>query len=180
MKKTAKSIINLVTWILVIAVVLLAVLLAGVRIIGFQPFAVLSGSMEPEFSVGDLIYVKKVDPYTLETGDVITYMFSETTVSTHRIAGIVPDETDPTVIRFRTKGDANDSEDGTLVHYKNVIGEPKFAIPLLGYVATYISAPPGMYVAIGCGALLLLMVFLPDFLDKEEDPKHGKYERLGE
>lgn len=177
MRNAVKSVFNIVTWVLVIAVMILAVLLVGVRVMGFQPFAVLSGSMEPEYSVGDLIYVKSVDPYELEAGDVITYLLSETTVSTHRIVGIVPDETDPSVIRFRTKGDANDSEDGMLVHYKNVVGTPRFSLPLLGYVATYISSPPGMYVAVGCGAFLLLLVFLPDLFSKE-DERRGRYERL--
>lgn len=179
MGKSVKTLINIVTWTLVLAVVLLAVALVGVRLIGYQPFAVLSGSMEPEYAVGDLIYVKESDPYSLKEGDVITYMLSEDTVSTHRIVGVVPDEGDPTVIRFRTKGDANDIEDGTLVHYKNVIGKPHFSLPLLGYVASYISSPPGMYVAMGFGAFLLLLVFLPDLLPHEES-KRGKFERLDE
>ena len=54
-------------------------------------------------------------------------MLDENTVATHRVVGIVPDEEDPSVIRFRTKGDANDAEDGSLVHYKNVIGTPIFS-----------------------------------------------------
>ena len=37
-----------------------------------------------------------------------------------------------------------------------------FTIPYLGYVADYIQHPPGMYVAISAGAILLLLVFLPD------------------
>ena len=75
------------------------------------------------------------------------------------------------MLRFRTKGDANDSPDGGLVHYKNVIGVPVFTIPYLGYVANYIQQPPGMYVAISAGAILLLLVFLPDlFSDDKKKP----------
>ena len=98
-------------------------------------------------------------------------MMNETTVATHRVVGIVPDEEDPTVIRFRTKGDANDAEDGGLVHYKNVIGRPVFSIPYLGYVADYIQHPPGRYVAISAGAVLLLLVFLPDVFSEDPDKK---------
>ena len=143
MNETVKKIWNAVTTVLVTAVVILALALAGARFVGMQVFTVLSGSMEPTYHVGSLIYVKDVDPYELEAGDVITYMVNETTVATHRVMGVVPDENDPTVIRFRTKGDANDAEDGTLVHYKNVIGSPVFTIPMLGYVANYIQNPPG-------------------------------------
>lgn len=160
--------------------VLLAIALAGVRIIGLQPYTVLSGSMEPTYHVGSLIYVKSVDYTELETGDPITFMLDESTVATHRIIEVVPDEEDASVIRYRTQGDANEAPDGSLVHYKNVIGSPVFTIPMLGYVANYIQNPPGTYIAIAAGAILLLLVFLPDLLfesdDKKEQKKKGKYE----
>ena len=174
MSKTIKQIWNAVTTVLVTVVVILALALAGARFVGMQVFTVLSGSMEPVYHVGSLIYVKEVDPYELEAGDVITYMLSEDTVSTHRIVGVVPDEEDPAVIRFRTKGDANDAEDGTLVHYKNVIGSPVFTIPKLGYVANYIQNPPGTYIAISGGAILLLLVFLPDLFEEDDSKKKQK------
>lgn len=166
-----KKIWNVVSSILVALVVLLALLLVGARVVGLQAFVVLSGSMEPTYHTGSLIYVKKVDPYTIQEGQPITFMMNETTVATHRVVGIVPDEEDPTVIRFRTKGDANDAEDGGLVHYKNVIGRPVFSIPYLGYVADYIQHPPGRYVAISAGAVLLLLVFLPDVFSEDPDKK---------
>lgn len=183
--KIMKTIWNIVSSLLVTVVVLLAVALVGVRVVGLQPFAVLSGSMEPVYSTGDLIYVKSVDYRELEAGDVITFMLSENTVATHRVVGVVPDETDPSVLRYRTKGDANDAEDGSLVHYKNIIGSPVFSLPKLGYVASYVSSPPGMYVAIGCCAMLIFLVFLPDLFGKEEEEEskggyRGRYERLDE
>ena len=173
MNKSLKKIWNVISSILVALVVLLALLLVGARVVGLQVFTVLSGSMEPTYHTGSLIYVKKVDPYTIKEGQPITFMLDENTVATHRVVGIVPDEEDPTVIRFRTKGDANEAEDGSLVHYKNVIGTPIFSIPYLGYVADYIQHPPGMYVAISAGAVLLLLVFIPDIFadDKEKEKK---------
>jgi len=153
-------------------VVVLAIALVGARLVGLRVFSVLSGSMEPTYHVGSLIYVKDVDPFELESGDVITFMLDEDTVATHRIVEVVPDEEDPSTIRFRTKGDANDAEDGSLVHYKNVVGSPIFTVPKLGYVAAYIQNPPGTYIAISGGAILLLLVFLPDlFADDGEDAK---------
>ena len=187
MSKTVKKIWNTVTSVLVAVVVILALLLVGARVVGLQVFTVLSGSMEPTYHVGSLIYVKKVDYRELESGDVITFMLDEDTVATHRIVEVVPDAEDPTVLRYRTKGDANESEDGSLVHYKNVIGCPVFTIPKLGYVANYIQNPPGTYIAISAGAILLLLMFLPDlFSDNKNDSekpqktkrrKGGKYAR---
>lgn len=177
MTQTVKRIWNWITTALVAFVVIIALLLVGVRLIGMQVFTVLSGSMEPTYHVGSLIYVKDVDPYTLTAGDVITFMMDEDTVATHRVVEVVPDENDATVVRFRTKGDANDAEDGSLVHYKNVIGSPVFSIPKLGYVANYIQNPPGTYIAISGAAVLMLLVFLPDLLfdePKKEEPEEEK------
>ena len=169
--KTVKKIWNTITSLLVILVVIGAMLLGGVRILGYQVFTVLSGSMEPVYHTGSLIYVKDVDYRDLGEGDVITFMLNEDTVATHRIVGVVPDEEDPSVVRYRTKGDANDAEDGALVHYKNVIGSPVFTIPYLGYVANYIQNPPGTYIAISGGAVLMILVFLPDLLGSDEEEK---------
>ena len=175
MKKTVFKIWNVISSILLGVLLLLAILLAGVRLFGLRPLTVLSGSMEPTYHVGSLIYVKSVDYTELEPGDVITFMLDEDTLATHRIVEVVPDAEDPTVLRFRTKGDANDVEDGGLVHYKNVVGTPVFSIPMLGYLASYIQNPPGMYIAISVGAILLLLIFIPDlFSDDEGDHKKKK------
>lgn len=168
MTKTLLKVWNVITTLLVVILVILVLLLAGPRLLGMQVFTVISGSMEPNYHVGSLIYVKDVDPYELETGDVITFMLDEDTVATHRIVGVVPDETDSSVVRFRTKGDANDAEDGSLVHYKNVVGTPVFTIPQLGYVASYVQNPPGQYIALSGGAVLLMLMFLPDLLSDDK------------
>lgn len=160
---------NGISTLLVVLVVLLAVLLVGARIVGLQVFTVLSGSMEPAYHTGSLIYVNDVDYTDLKSGDVITFMLNENTVATHRIVEVVQDEDDASLIRFRTKGDANNAVDGGLVHYRNIIGKPVFTIPYLGYVANYIQNPPGMYVALAAAAILILLVFLPDLFRHERD-----------
>lgn len=174
MSKTIKKVWNIVTNILVVLVVLLAVILVGSRLAGFKVFTVLSGSMEPTYPTGSLIFVKEVDPFQLQVGDVITFMLDEETIATHRIVDIVLDEEDSTVIRFQTKGDANEAEDAGLVHYKNVIGTPIFSIPKLGYIMNYVQHPPGTYVALAMVAILLLLMLLPDLLFDTKDEKKGK------
>lgn len=168
-----KKIWNWVSSILIGLVVLLAVALVGVRLIGLDVYVVLSGSMEPTYHVGSLIYVKDVNYKELKAGDPITYMLNENTVVTHRIIEVLVDENDPDTIRYFTKGDANDMPDGTSVHYKNIIGKPVFTIPYLGYISNYIQNPPGTYVALAAGAVLVILVFLPDLFEddkkKEED-----------
>jgi len=174
MSKTIKKIWNCVSGVLVGIVVLLAIALVGVRLIGLQPYVVLSGSMLPTYEVGSLIYVKSVDYRELKVGDPITYMISQDTVVTHRIIEVLVDEENPDTIRYFTQGDANAVADGSSVHYKNIIGKPVFSIPYLGYVSNYIQNPPGMYVAIAAGAFLILLVFLPDIFRDEDQEKKKK------
>lgn len=174
---TFKKIWNFFTGVLVAAAVLLAVALVGVRLVGLKPFVVLSGSMEPTYHVGSLIYVKDVDYRELKVGDPITFMMSENTVVTHRIIEVLPDENEPDTIRFFTQGDANDVPDGSSVHYKNIIGKPVFSLPYLGYVSNYIQNPPGMYVAIAGCAVLMILVFLPDIFADEEEEKKKKVKK---
>jgi len=169
---TLKKIWNVVSTILVVLMVLCAVFLMGSRMIGFRCFNVISPSMTPIYNVGDLIYVKEVDPTTIKEGDVITFIVNEDLViGTHRVIPV-----DAEKKHFYTKGDANDIEDQDPVHFNNVIGVPQFAIPKLGYVSDFVQNPPGMYITVALGVALILIVFLPDLIgkkkpDAEEDPE---------
>lgn len=169
-----RKIWNWITTAIVAVAVILAVLLVGVRLAGLQVFSVLSGSMEPVYHVGALIYVKTVDHEDLKIGDDITFMLNEDTVATHRIIEILPDEEDPEVLRFRTQGVANNSPDGTPVHCKNVVGKPVFTIPYLGYVSDYIQNPPGTYVTLSAAAIFLILVFIPDLFSSDEPQDEKK------
>ena len=165
--QTIKKVWGIVSWVLVCVVVLAAVFLMGSRLLGYRVFNIVSGSMEPVYHVGDLIYVQEVDPNTVQPGDVITFVLNEDlVVATHRVVRI-----DAEKQRFYTKGDANETEDGGSVHFKNLIGVPKFKIPGLGYVADFIQKAPGLYITIAAVAVLLLLAFLPDLARKKPLPK---------
>ena len=175
-KRVIRRYWGIFTTIIVAIVFILAVLLVFFRLFGYEIYTVMSGSMEPTYHVGSLIYVKPTDANTLQKGDVITFMASEDTVVTHRIDEIVTEtaEDGTEILKFRTKGDANSATDGKLVHYKNVLGKPEFSIPLLGYLAFYIQRPPGIYVALVVGTLLLAVVFLPLFTKGKEGTREKK------
>lgn len=161
---TIKKIWGVVSLILVILVVIMAVFLLGSRILGYRVFNILTGSMEPLYSVGDLIYVKDVDPTTIKPGDVITFLLNEDeVVATHRAVRI-----DAQKEHIYTKGDRNDAEDATPVHFNNVVGVPQFSIPVLGHVASFIQDPPGMYIAIFIVSALLIVAFAPDLIKKKK------------
>lgn len=110
---------------------------------GVGAAVVLSGSMEPEISVGDLLIVAEHNSY--EIGDVVVYQDGRMAV-THRIVAISEDE----VI---TKGDANNTEDDPIT-VEQIKGEVVLAIPLAGYAVNAIKTP------IGTLGILALAIFL--------------------
>jgi len=177
MGTVVKKVWNGLMTVVVIITVVFALLLVGARLIGYRVYSVLSGSMEPTYHTGALIYVKEVDTSAIKEGQVITFMLSEDTIATHRVIEVVRDTEDPGVVRYRTKGDANNAPDGTLVHYKNVIGTPVFTIPYLGYVASYIQHPPGTYFAIAAVAIIILLAFLPDLITDDDEEQNQKVKK---
>jgi signal peptidase len=131
---------GIISTILVAVILFFAILLVTLKVAGFNLLTVLSGSMEPAYHVGSLIFVKSVDVNTLKENDVITFMADEDTIVTHRIYSVLNEVGDDgsTTLKFRTKGDANTATDASLVDYRNVIGTPVLSIPYLGYLANFI------------------------------------------
>lgn len=196
MKKFTK-VWNIVTTTAVIIVMLLAVVLVGVRLIGFQPLYVMSGSMEPAFHVGSLIFVQETDPAKIKVDDPITYTINEAgDYSTHRVIEIATFETgtrevldengqpmldedgdviteeyplEETCYYYYTKGDANESPDGMPVYYKNVVGVPRMTIPYLGYLAHWLQTPKGRIMGISIALVIVILTFLPDLLKWVDD-----------
>ncbi len=159
--KIAKKICNIASTFLLVLVIIMVVLLVGVRLIGLSPYIVLSGSMEPEYHVGSIIYLSDISSDELEVGDSITYNLSDITV-THRIVEINSDPTHG--VTFKTQGDANNTVDGYDVRPSQILGKPLFTIPLLGYVANFVQNPPGLYIVLGVCILLITYLVFSDVI----------------
>lgn len=168
MSSQFKATLRTISTVLVIVIVILAFLIAGIRIFGFQIYGVTSDSMAPEYPKGALVYVQKTDVQDLRVRDVITYQLDKKNISTHRINEIVRDELNPNVLKFRTKGDANDEADAKLVTEADIIGKVAFSIPHLGNIASYIQQPPGLYVAIVIGIVLVALVVMTDRISADD------------
>ena len=130
-----KKAIGVVVDIFLIILVILAILLVGVRVAGIRPYTVISGSMEPEYPVGSIVYVKDIEVKNVEVGDVITFVLDDKlNVATHRVVGVDFEEGYST-----TKGDANNSNDGSPVYFENYLGKVVACIPYLGYIIEAIT-----------------------------------------
>jgi signal peptidase len=75
-------------------------------VFGYSIFSVETPSMEPELMTGDLVFVKLVDPHSLEVDDIITFRRPDKPeiIITHRIVSI---DTSTDVWKFTTLGDNN-------------------------------------------------------------------------
>ena len=119
-------------------------------VFGYKPFIVLSGSMETEIFVGDLVIVKEIDPSTLNKGDIIAFRDSDDIVTTHRIVDVV---TENSQLCFKTKGDANNANDSELVYSNIVEGKYQTKVSKLGNVILFIQEPMGF-------AILMMSIFI--------------------
>ena len=168
-----KRIWGIVTTVCVVVTVILAILLAGVRLVGLKPYVVLSGSMEPKYPVGSMIYTKKVDPSELQKGDPLTFRLNSGAVATHRIIEVIQPDKAGDKLSFRTKGDANAIADADPIPADRVLGKPIFCVPLLGFIANFIQRPPGLYVAVGVGIFVIILSFMTEQLPTRK----GKYQK---
>jgi signal peptidase len=146
-----------VTIFAVVSIVAAVALLAGPRMLGWQGVIVLSGSMQPELQVGDLVFVDPgTDVASIHEGDVISYRSSQYRgqMVSHRVIEVVRNEGGG--LNFRTKGDANEDADAQLVPARDVVGAIRLQVPYLGQVAQKLRNPVVFYMIIGIPAALLI------------------------
>ncbi len=161
--KTLKHITNFLSIIVYVCIIgFLAI--AAPLVLGYHPVVVLSGSMEPTYHVGSVIYYKAAPFDQINVGDPITFVGAEGGVMvTHRVV-----EKDESAMAFGTEGDANDGRDPGMVPYANVVGKAgKISIPYGGYFVNYGKQP----FVIGIMVVILLAGTIVDHLAKDEDDK---------
>jgi len=182
-KKWYKSVSN---WIVIVAcIILIPILLINLSIMfqaqtnkdavpsvfGYKPFIVLSGSMENEIRIGDLIIVENTNPQKLVKGDVIAFRDAENTVTTHRIIDIV--ESDG-VTYFVTKGDNNNSQDQNLVEYQDVEGIYRFRIPAVGTILNSLASPMMIIIVVLSITVIFVLAFYAS-TKRQREKEHQEF-----
>lgn len=119
-------------------------------------FVVLSGSMEPMVSPGDVIFVEDVPADSLQVGDVVTFSIrpGSKTLITHRVIEVLDAGGK---IRYRTQGDANEDPDPFIVTQEMVVGTYEFHIPYWGLLMNMLRTKVGyvLFVLLPCVILIL-------------------------
>lgn len=133
-----------------------------VNIFGFRTYMVATGSMKPEYSVGDVIIIKETPKEKIKAGDVINYISeNEADTITHRVIEV---EEKQGQTYYKTKGDNNNSEDPEPINYNQVKGVLVFKISKLGKVITKLLTGTGI-------TILFVFIVLSYLKDKNKEEK---------
>jgi len=155
LKKVVSIVLSVVLWVVILIAALFAFTTLATKdpnhvsnVLGYTPLSVQTDSMKPTFSAGDLIIIKKCDPYTLKEGDIVTYhtiIQDQYVLNTHRIQSI---EEKYGYLSIITKGDNNPVEDENPITNLDVVGRYVTHIPLLGKVMDFLQSSIGFLICI--------------------------------
>jgi signal peptidase len=143
-EKKVKSIITTIVYIVLIPLLIYNVVLIFQAIInpnetpsffGIKTYVIVSGSMQPELDIGDIVVVKKVDQDKLSEGDIISFRQGQNII-THRISEIVVENGKKV---YRTKGDNNNTEDSGTISYDLIEGKVVKKVDSLGKISLFLQ-----------------------------------------
>lgn len=127
---------------------------------GYKGFIVLSDSMSAtDFSAGDVVLIKEVDPAVLQVGDIVSYIsrnshnYGETV--THKIRALTIDENGNP--GFITYGTTTDTDDEAVVTYADVLGKYIGRLPGVGRFFAFLKTKQGYMVCILVPFILLIL-----------------------
>ena len=132
--------------------------------LGWSPTLVVSGSMQPLVTPGDVVMIRPVQPDELVPNSVVLFERADGERVLHRIVEQLSDGT------FRTQGDANPTPDSELLHAEQVRGTAVLAVPFIGRPALWLSQGRMLHL-VGTGvALLVVLALAPRSFDPAYDP----------
>ena len=145
---------------LIVAYLLVAVLPMA---FGFQPYIVLSASMEPTIMTGSLSYIDKKDS-DVSIDDIVAFSVDDEVTVIHRIVDVADNG------QYVTKGDNNESTDIATLSPDQIVGKVKHSISYLGYITKWLQSKKGLITA----GVAILIAFISSFFADEEDAKEKK------
>jgi signal peptidase len=160
------GLLSVVTTTVLLVALILAVAVAVVpRLVGGAALTVLTGSMEPTYSPGDMVVVRGVDDPGREVriGDAVTFqpVSGDPTLITHRVVG---KRFTSTGMTFVTRGDANGADDDP-IKPEQIMGTVMYAVPYVGHLAAWVGSYRTPLITGAAVALILygaVMLVRPD------------------
>lgn len=140
---------------------------------GYRPFIVMTGSMEPVIMSGDLIITKEINPSDVKVGDVISFVDpagNGVTVVTHRVIEV---KNENGTVSFRTRGDANNTDDQDAVPGESVLGIYMAKLSGMGSAVMFMQTTTGLII---CVIVPLMLLVGYDILRRGKQDKKQKKE----
>lgn len=132
---------------------------------GIGASVVLSGSMEPALSVGDLLIFTEEESY--EVGDVVVYQSGRTPV-VHRIIALDAE-------MVTTQGDANNTADEPF-EVQLIKGKVVTVVPLVGHLIWALKTPLGTASLVIAALLLMELSYRKERQEKDKEQEKIKEE----
>lgn len=165
MGKVVSKICNIISSLFMVVVICVCIALIVPRFFGYQIYTVLSGSMEPTYHVGAVVYIdQKVKAEEIKEKDPIAFHLSNGEIATHRVVKVEADKQ-----QFITKGDANNTKDIDPIPFSQLIGKAVFTIPYIGFISVNIKTTKGIIVATACVVVMILLYAIPLLVDGKSD-----------
>lgn len=115
----------------------------------YRIFAVVTGSMEPKYNIGDVLISKEVEPSEVKVGDAVSYLGNKYNyngkIITHEVVSISKNQDGEYL--FNTKGLNNLVED-PIVHEDQLYGVVKHKSNLLSFMYKSMNTPNGFVIFI--------------------------------
>lgn len=144
----------------VVVLAVIAALLVVPRVLGGTSVTVLTGSMVPTFSPGDVVVIRGIEVADVcsevAIGDIVTFMPTpnDPTLITHRVvAKTIGTFPDGTTCQLVTQGDANSAADDP-VSPAQVRGVFLFGVPKLGWVRQWAGDNTQLLLIVGAAILI--------------------------
>ncbi len=143
--ETKRKLIKIIVYIIAIPIIIYNLFIIVFSIInqdetpnlfGIKTFVVVSGSMEPNLNIGDIVVVKKCNENEIDKNDIISYRYGELII-THRIVEIIETENGREYI---TKGDNNNVNDNINLKYEDIEGKYVGKIKYIGKMIMFLKS----------------------------------------
>lgn len=179
--KITKYIVNTIITIFVVLFLLMVCLQRfsnnEVSFFNYRLFTVASGSMAPQYNVGDVLIAKETAPEDIKVGDSLTYLGNSGTftgkVVTHEVTKI--EKTTSGEYIFHTKGKANLIEDPP-VYEKQVYGVIVWNPKILSFIYKIVGTQYGLFIFVVLPIFYIIGSEMLTAMLENEEKRRKEYE----
>ena len=178
--KIGKVLLYILVVMLLFVIIVQKVTNNNLAIGGYRVFMVASGSMKPEYVVGDVLFSKTETASNINIGDNVTYKGEKGNLKgmiiTHKV---IEKEEREGKVYYVTKGLANNAKDPEIT-YEQIYGKVAYKTVVLSLIGRVMSKPWSYYVLCTIVALIVSIEAVSNIFasKREEDdgPLEGKEE----